>query len=324
MRSDITILTQAADFIVKYGFLATGLLLIFIISPAVYKIGKATRVALVSVCFGIAFVISYGVLDIVQKYAPSVILSQRKLMVGEVLGVKDGYAIQIKSDIRRAGEAYTKREFDSQSPNVYNFPFILITSDPPSCLSVGVVSTNPNSDASFVFDIHDLTVNDMTANVELVAQVIRHQDTIQLEIWRELNGHRLAQPAVLNALDENNLGCGTQIGTAAHWRSIISTAKAQTVGNTDIVDLAARLRSDDVFTRREARVELSRQGDAFAKIDQLLDKNEYRLQLGAVVALAAMPDSERKRAPEEVLAKVRLLLTYPDKTMRDTAARALQ
>jgi hypothetical protein len=39
MRSDITPLTQYANFLVKYGFLATGLLLIFVIAPVVYKSG---------------------------------------------------------------------------------------------------------------------------------------------------------------------------------------------------------------------------------------------------------------------------------------------
>jgi hypothetical protein len=78
----------------------------------------------------------FGVLDILQKTAPWLISSQRAILAGKILGVKNGYAVQLLSDRRQSGQAYIKREFDPQTPNTYNFLFIILTADTPSCLVV--------------------------------------------------------------------------------------------------------------------------------------------------------------------------------------------
>jgi hypothetical protein len=80
-----------------------------------------------------------------------------------------------------------------------------------------------------------------------------------------------------------------------------------------------------LFTRRDARIDLSRQGaEALNIISQLLDSGNYRIQLGALIALSEMPDNQRKRAPPALVDKARVLLNHNDAAMREAAARAIR
>jgi hypothetical protein len=328
MQADISLLTQTADFLIKYGFLAVGLCLIFVVAPMVYKVWKTKLITLGTVCFGIAFIIAFGALDLLQRYWPWLISSQRTMVTGVIRGIKNGSQVQIRSDSWRAGEAYTKREFDREKPGIYNFPFILVTADVPNCLAIGVSSTDQHSEDSSFFNLTRITSDDMANNLQIIAEVRPRQDTIGLDVWRERDEHRIGDPVTLPPLSDTETDCASHASRKSHtffqW-PLITSAFAQTLVGRSIDDLAVRLQSDDVFTRRDARIELSRQGTrAFKKISQLLDRNDYRLQLGAVVALDGMPDEQRKQAPAELLAKVRLLLNHPDKTMRKTASHALR
>jgi hypothetical protein len=132
-------------------------------------------------------------------------------------------------------------------------------------------------------------------------------------------------------LADNSKDCGTRprsTKTERHgfskW-SLFKLAFAQATEDSTMGGWIIRLRSDDVFMRRNARIDLARQGTgAFEKINQLLDRDEYRLQLGAVVAFADMPVELRKQAPGDLITKVHQLTSYREKTMRDNALRALQ
>jgi hypothetical protein len=321
--NDIAILTQTADFLIKYGFLAVGLALIFLVTPVIYNVWKAKNVGLATGCAGLAFVIAYGVIDIVQKTAPWLLSSQRSIISGVVLGVTDGYQIQMRSDRREAGQAYIKREFDREVRNLYNFPFILVTTDLPRCLSIGIASTDPNSENSRAFNVKPLSRDDMESSVNIIARVVPQQDALQLVVWRERQGSLVGNQATYKALTPDEGDCGTQTLTAHNdiWQWI-GSAFAQ--GTLRFEEISSKLRSDDVFTRRDARIELSRQGTkGFDTIDQLLNQNNYRAQLGAVAALAEMPDEQRKQAPPSLRDKVRPLINNPDKTLRDAAVRAL-
>ena len=321
--NDIIILTQTADFLLKYGFLAVGLVLIFLITPVIYKVWNAKHIGLATGCAGLAFVMAYGVIDIVQKTAPWLLSSQRSIISGVVLGVSDGFQIQMRSDRREAGQAYIKREFDREVRNLYNFPFILVTTDLPRCLSIGIASTDPNSENSRAFNVRPLSKEDMESNTTIVARVVPQQDTFQLVVWRERNSSMVGNQVSYKALAPDEGDCGTQPivarGNIWEW---IGSAFAQT--KSGVEDIASKLRSDDVFTRRDTRIELSRQGaNGFDTIGQLLDQNNYRAQLGAVSALAEMPDEQRKQAPASLRDKVRPLVNNPDKSLRDAAVRAL-
>ena len=145
---DIELLTQTADFVVEYGFLAVGLVLIGLIAPLIYKFSGAKQIALATLCFGVAFVVTYGVLGVLAVVAPSWVGAQRVMLVGDVRNVPNGKSIQIKSDIFDVGHAFTKREHDQGAENIFHFPFVLLSDPPPSCLDIGLASTNPNSDDS--------------------------------------------------------------------------------------------------------------------------------------------------------------------------------
>jgi hypothetical protein len=164
----------------------------------------------------------------------------------------------------------------------------------------------------------------MAPNIEILAEVMEEQDGPALKVWREVNGKPTARETILKPLRDVDLGCVTTRDHSMEESSVFRWAFAQSVvSDSDIVE---RLQSDDVFTRREERIALSKRGEgAFELIKRLLAREDsYRLQLGAVVALAGMPEDQRKKAPASLLEKVRSLRNYQDKTMRDTAVQALQ
>ena len=54
---------------------------------------------------------------------------------------------------------------------------------------------------------------------------------------------------------------------------------------------------------------------------QLLNSEDYRLQLGALVVLSIMSVEDRKKLPPDVVAKVHEFTTNSDATIRETASR---
>jgi hypothetical protein len=319
VRQDIVLLTQTADFVVKYGFLAVGLVLIFIIAPAIYKFANATRMAFAAVSFGLAFVVTYGVISIIAMVAPQWISSQRVMISGVVRNVPNGRQVQMKSDLWRVGNAYTKREFDPERENTFNFPFLLVTEKAPACLALAVVSTVGNDNIQ-LFNIAPVSDDDMADSTEILAQYDEDNQGPRLRVWREVRHAPKGSALVYRPLGSTDRGCEAGSGRTV-W-SIIGSAHAQKAPQ-GIVD---RLQSDDAFTRRDARIDLSK--DAGSKLDLveklLVDDSNYRLQLGAAVAIAALPEDERKKLPPAMTDKLRELRGAADKTMRDTAVQALK
>src|SRR5262249_30079087 len=125
----------------------------------------------------------------------------------------------------------------------------------------------------------------------------------------------------LQALGDNDRGC--TIGQSAdllNW--LISPAIAQSPQSVRIEDFAVRLKSDDLTTRRNARIDLSKEGPQ--TIDsgrQFLNSDVYRLQLGALVALSLMTEADLKKLPPDVIAKVNEFTSNADPTIRETAVR---
>src|SRR4051812_17013699 len=323
--ADIGVLTETADFVVKYGFLAVGLVLIFLIAPVIYKLWGEKRLTFATVCFGLAFIISYGVLSFVSVIAPSWIASPRTIVSGTVLGITSGFQVQLRSDLRQAGQAYTKREIDRDNASISNFPFLLATRDTPGCLAVSVSSTNPDSDEIYAFNITPLSREDLTPDMEIVAKVVSTSaGGVNLRIWRERGQKQVDAPKTLEPLNETTPDCGESrtASVAPSLWSLVGSAFAQGMQTQDLYN---SLQSDDVFTRRQARIDLSQKGgDAFQTISDLLGTDAYRLKLGGLVALAGMPDDQRKTAPAGIWDKVRPLLGSSDKTMRDAAVQALR
>ncbi len=328
MRPDIQLLTETlpgtAEFIVKYGFLGVGLVLIFVIAPAIQRLARAKRVAQGTAIFGVAFVVAYGVISLLNTLLPGWPI-KRVMISGVVRHVPNGRIVQMQSNLWRVGQAYSKREFDPQEDNIFNFPFLLVTREPPSCLSVGLESTDKNSDTE-LFNVTPISADDMAPNIDIVIEVARDQDRSILNVWREINGKQSAKAVRFPALDQLDPPCGAaRVGSSDEW-SLFSPANAQPAPTSD-ADIVQRLQSDDVFVRREARIALSRRGDDGLKlIEQLLSRDDnYRLQLGALVALTGMPDGQKQKLTPAARDKIQSLMQKSsDKTMRDTAAQALK
>jgi hypothetical protein len=226
---------------------------------------------------------------------------------------------------RFARRAYVKREFDKDDRRILNFPFIFLSKAVPSCFAIAISSTDPHAEGdTSIFYLTPVSKEDAVTNREIIAQVKQHQGTLALEVWREENTARTGNPLTLAPLGATEEGCGTHPSPALHSWLWVTRAFAQNA-DPDLDDLIIRLRSDDVFTRRNARIALSRTGpSAFPIMSELLDYKDYRVQLGAVVAFGGMPAEQRKQAPQELLDKVRALRNHPDKTMRDAAVQALR
>jgi uncharacterized membrane protein (Fun14 family) len=317
--SEIELLTKTADLLVKYGFLGVGLVLTFLAAPAIYKLWKARYPAIGVALFGIAFMAAFGVLDIVQKYFPSLIASKRVFLTGTVLGLPNGYQVQVSSDSRRAGVAFLKREIDPQVGTLNNFPFLLVSSQPPGCLSVAINNNDPNSEAgSSAFHIAPISEKDFQANADLVAKAEAADKKFKLRVWREANERQLGDAAILLPLKDTEPGCAIgKTQTLLDW--LLPSAFAQD-GKTP--DIAVRLKSDDFLTRRGARIELSQQGpQTVDTAKKFLNSNDYRLQLGALVALSIMPPREQGQLPPDVMQKVKEFESHPDSTIRETATR---
>jgi hypothetical protein len=161
--------------------------------------------------------------------------------------------------------------------------------------------------------------------MEIVAKVVpTSAGGVNLRIWRERGQKQVDAPKTLEPLNETTPDCGESrtASVAPSLWSLVGSAFAQGMQTQDLYN---SLQSDDVFTRRQARIDLSQKGsDAFQTISDLLGADAYRLKLGGLVALAGMPDDQRKTAPAEIWDKVRPLLGSSDKTMRDTAVQALR
>jgi hypothetical protein len=319
--TDIQLIDRAADLIVKYGFLGVGLVLMIVITPLIYGIWKSKTLAAVTFSFGLAFLVCFGVLDIVQRNFPWLISSKRVLLNGIILKVPNGYQIQVASDLRRPGSAYIKHENDADDRNFNSFPFLLLSSQLPNCLSLAINNNDPQTETgTSAFKITPISADDLKNEAAIVAMAQSRPDKkFELRVWREVGDQQIGDALTLTPLDDKTPGCA--IGQDAHsFNWFMPSAFAQSAQQVE--DYSARLKSDDLFTRRDARIELSKQGQSSVEMTrQFLNSNNYRLQLGALVALSLMSEGDRKNLPPDVLAKVREFTTHSDATIRETASR---
>jgi hypothetical protein len=315
------IVASTADLAVKYGFLGVGLILMIIITPLINTTWKSRTFTAVTFSFGLAFFIVWGILNIAQQFFPNWISSSRVLLNGAVLKVPTGYQVQVRSDVRLAGSAYIKHEFDTEDQQLNSYLFLLASrNQPPNCLSLAIVNNDPQSESgTSAFTIQPLSADDLKSNASIIAQAQQTGNAFQIQWWRELDEKQNASVQVLKPLDDNDSGCGV-VQSVRLFDWLVSSAFAQSTLSAQ--DFQARLRSDDVFTRRDARIELSKEGSSnIETMRQFLDSDDYRLQLGALVALSLLSASDRKNLPPDVLVKVQEFTTNKDATIRDTASR---
>jgi hypothetical protein len=318
---DVTLVTTTADLAVKYGFLGVGLILMIVITPLINTIWKSRTFTAVTFSFGLAFFVVWGVLNIAQQFFPNWISSKRVLLNGAVLKVPTGYQIQVRSDLRLAGSAYIKHQFDTDDQQLNSYLFLLAArNQSPNCLSLAIVNNDPQSESgTSAFTVAPLSEDDLKSNTSIIAQTHQTGKAFQIEWWREIDDKKTGTVQVLKPLGDNDSGCGVvQSAGLLDW--LVPSAFAQSTRLPQ--DFKTRLRSDDVFTRRDARIELSKEGaNNIETMRQFLNSDDYRLQLGALVALSLLPESDRKNLPPDVVAKVHEFATNKDATIRDAASR---
>jgi hypothetical protein len=320
LDSDLKLLLGVADLIVKYGFVGVGVVLIAI-AAFIKKLWDRDSLAIPIGIFGVAFVVVAGLLDIVQRYFPWLLWSRSAMVAGVVLGIPNGFQTQVASDIRIAGPAFIKLENDPSNRTLTNFPFVLVASQSPKCLSVAIVNNDPQSETGTSgFKIEPISKDDLKSDSIIVAEAKRVGRDFHLSVWHEVHGVQVDKAVPLSALANDDLGCtvGQSVG---FWQWAFSPAFAQSNTAAD-QDFSLRLTSDDVFTRRNARIDLSKQGAQtvdFAR--KFLNSDNYRLQLGALVSLSIKPEQEQKQLPPDVLSKVHEFTNNRDSTIRETAQR---
>lgn len=327
--SNVTnVASLTADLIIKYGFLGVGLALVIIIAPIIYAIWKSRTLTAVAINFGLAFIITWGVLDVVQQYFPYLIASKRALLYGVVIKVPNGYQVQIASDLRKVGSAYLKRENDADDRNLSSFMFLLVAVDRPNCLSLAIANTNPRSETgASAFKIMPISDSDLKNDTDIVVEAQQQADkTFQLSVWRESGEKMLGKALVLKPLDNDTPGCAAgQSATLLDRLSIAAFAQSDFRDQNytaQFQDYSARLKDDDLFTRRDARIQLSKESkNSLELTKQFLNSDNYRLQLGALVALSLKPEGDRKNLPPDILSKIREFKTNSDPTIHDTASR---
>jgi hypothetical protein len=188
---------------------------------------------------------------------------------------------------------------------------------------VSIASTNPNSERIFAFNIAPLKPEDMRADTQVVVQVVPGEgEGMGLNVWREQGQKRVGEVLALEPLPETAQDCSRAGGAvSAVWSGLVGAAFAQ---DGVPADLANRLMSDDAFTRRDARIELSAQGAAaFGTIGALLASGTPRLQAGGLVALGGMSADQLCSVPEDLWAAVQALAVNGDAAVQEAAGQAL-
>ena len=325
MSEDLKLITGTADFLLKYGFLGTGLALVAIIPPFLWK--RARVAAYVAISAGLAFIIAFGTLDLARQYFPSLITSNRAFLSGRILKVPDGTAIQIGSDQWRAGQAFLKRENDPAATGLFNQLFLLASRTPPKCLTIAIASSRNDAGQEWLFDIEGISTEDLRPDVEILAKLIAAGPAgPHLDLWRERAETPLSEPAVIAPVPAGQTSCFERAQAENRPPSLfgIGSAFAQPAPPMTPEDIARALDSDDLFQRRRARTALAAKGpSAFPQIEQLLNAPSPRQQLGALEALAQMPPANRTLTPAAIRSRAEALAQSPDETMRHTAGRAL-
>ncbi len=329
--NDIHLITDSADIVLKYGFLGVGLVLTLVVAPFVYGLWKSRAWTGMAVGFGLAFIIAWGGFDIVRQYFPNWLASSRVLLSGIILDVPNGFQVQISSDVRNAGSAYIKRENDLLNRELNKFSFLLVARQAPSCLAVAITNNNPTSEGgSGVFKVAPIVARDLNSNVSVVARARRPDNKFHLRVWREIDDRTTGTILEVQPLGDAAAGCSfdevQSVSAEPPVRGFLDwlwpSAFAQSNSPAAMSDFSARLKSDDLVTRRNARIDLSKQGRVTVETaNALLSSDDYRLQLGALVALSLLPAQERQSLPPELMAKVRQFTTNSDATIAETARK---
>jgi hypothetical protein len=342
-----TIFVQGvADVIIKYGFLAVGLVLIVIVPPITIMWAKSRSIAYASFWAGLAFLTTYGLLSIVEQYFPWLLISKNPVLFGMVREVPNGFKVQVREN-ERGVKVYLNRQYHPDNVSLFNEFFVLSPVYHPKCLAIIIDSTDPNKEQVFSYNIDGLELSDVISMKELILHATRSSDgSILLTGRREKNGLHVPPPLKVEQRtgeeklcnDDNQDQAANQVSDLFGY--IFGVAYAADHGPTPappgthppapspkpltLENIRPRLQNDDAFVRRDARSDLARLGaGAGPVVSQLLSSGNYRLELGGLAAIAEMPKEQRAGLSDEVKRQVESHTNSSDPTMRETALRAL-
>ena len=207
--------------------------------------------------------------------------------------------------------------------------FILASHQTPTCLVIAVVNVDPRSDKAFFFTIEHLTAADMLSNVDVVGRVVVEAgNPLKLQVWREKDEATSGPITVLNDGGDGGATCAEahKQDSAQLWRNLfgINAAAAAASSEPNGAEISSALQSDDVFLRRQTRYRLASYGEkAIPIFNQLLNSKSYRLNIGALVAMAYVPFSARAEMRKVLQIKISTFLSSPDPELKRAAALAL-
>jgi hypothetical protein len=281
---------------------------------------------------GLAFLVLFGAINFYATNHDLIITQRVPIVMIGVINVPANYGVALEPAGNDPPLPYVQRETNRGHNENFNHRFIVVRRPIFSCATLFL---SPKGANSYGFD---LQVGDEVADGRteiLMRPQIKEGSTPVLKAEWQRDGNPTGKTQTITALPLNPAtqdsvpGCvetassgKTEQQRGALWRAIGSAFAAEPP-QASLQAFVARLDSNDTITRRQARRDLSALGDdALPIIEQLLNQSSYRLQLGALQALAELPDASKSKIPEAIWAKRPELASDQDATMREVAKYA--
>jgi len=333
MNPDLAALTGAAasasDTIVRFGLPGVALVLLLVVAlPVKVFLGASpdwNRLALAAALPGLLFLIADGAILLATLVRPGLFSSGPSILAGQLSNVPSGFQAQIASDLNDAATAYAKTIYDPDHAETKDYQFLFLTRNVPACLNVAISNASKMSeDGDLFFRVKPIGADDMGGASSLRLTLASDAGSPKLTLERYRDDLRVGEATAFDPLQTGTEPLCEAKPATTEWFGIQTAFADVQLPLTD-EQIEARLRSDDAFIRRDARIALANKGlAALALLRKLIfDDADYRLQIGAVVAIAGMPLADRQKLPADILQKLRMLETSSDRAMSQNARAAL-
>jgi hypothetical protein len=340
-QDNAEILTVTATFLNTFGYVGVGLLLGAV--AAWFLRRRFMPGFWVSGTLALCFVLIFGVLDIITRHFPQLIVQRPPLLLGRVMEVAQDHRVDLAAGTALRQRPYMRRTNHEDDATLANHSFIFARRLDPRCMTLSITPPDPASPpgakAEPTFYAVPLAPAEGRASPydELVLALRSRPGAPATVAGQWVRGDEAVGAALrVVEMPPTALSCADVVTAAAVPASapgwfealVLRRALAQPAPDARRPPLTAQgfaplLRSDDPFVRRQARSTLGAQGAAAAPaIDGLLAAPDYRLRLGALTAIGAMRPEERQALPDAVWHRVDALRADADPTMRGAAEAA--
>jgi CheY-like chemotaxis protein len=340
------ILKFSLSFITGGGYLAVGLILLAI-SYFMQNQWKAAKWACGSA--GFVLLLTFAVLNILSTQFPDILVDRANISVAVTRAlIDDQVDLDVGND--QATPPFVRKENDKRDRSRARYYFIASRrSGQYSCLTLAIATPSTlgttsglRKESLFSIPVDD---QDVAARREIDLTIVREQDgTINVWVERQDGGRPIGVKQTIAPIAIPNVASCQEIqapqghaGTTTRrsWGfSFLNVASAETPPppqrpeaiTTVCMSYLTRFRSDDTILRRKTRNSLPLEGDATIPIIQrLIYHPDYRVQLGALVALAGFVDMNPQASlPGNIVRRVEALKTSSDPTLRNAASEALK